>query len=70
MTIKRENLEVSEAFSDSQEIILVRTEWNKAVWDSVKAEILERISNGQTPVLETHLQQLGLFEAVEFLATE
>ncbi len=70
MTIKRENLEVSEAFSDSQEIVLVRTEWNKTVWDSVKAEILERISNGQTPVLETHLQQLGLFEVVEFLATE
>ena len=70
MTIKRENLEVSEAFSDSQEIVLVRTEWNKTFWDSVKAEILERISNGQTPVLETHLQQLGLFEVVEFLATE
>jgi len=70
MTINNKNIEKSEAISESEEVLLVRTEWNKAVWDSVKAEILERISNGQTPVLETHLQQLGLFEAVEFLATE
>lgn len=70
MTINSENIEKSEAISENEEVLLVRTEWNKAVWDSVKAEILERISNGQTPVLETHLQQLGLFEVVEFLATE
>jgi hypothetical protein len=70
MTINNKNIEKSEAISENEEVLLVRTEWNKIVWDGVKAEILERISKGEIPVLETHLQQLGLFEVVEFLATE
>ena len=53
-----------------EEILLVRSGWDAATWASVKADIQARVAAGQTPVLASHLQQLGLYDVVRLLATE
>jgi hypothetical protein len=55
---------------EAEEILLVRSGWDAATWASVKADIQARVAAGQTPVLASHLQQLGLYDVVRLLATE
>ena len=70
MSVRREEIEVQEAVQTDEEVILVRSAWNKDVWDSVRQDINNRIAAGQTPVTEAHLQQLGLTEVVRLLAID
>ena len=70
MSVRREEIEVHEAVQTDEEVILVRSAWNKDVWDSVRQDINNRIAAGQTPVTEAHLQQLGLTEVVRLLAID
>jgi len=55
---------------EGESVLLVRSAWDAATWASVKADILARIAAGQTPVIASHLQQLGLYDVVRLLATE
>lgn len=70
MSVRREEIEVQEAVQTDEEVLLVRSAWNKDVWDSVRQDIKNRIAAGQTPVTEAHLQQLGLSEVVRLLAID
>lgn len=55
---------------NSEPVVLVRSAWDSAVWDDVRADILARIAAGQTPVLASHLQQLGLYDVVRLVAED
>lgn len=70
MSVRREEIEVQEAVQTDEEVLLVRSAWNKDAWDSVRQDILNRITAGQTPVTLSHLEQLGLTEVVRLLATD
>lgn len=70
MSVRREEIEVQEAVQTDEEVLLVRSAWNKDVWDAVRQDIKNRIAAGQTPVTEAHLQQLGLSEVVRLLAID
>jgi|5_EtaG_2_1085323.scaffolds.fasta_scaffold00174_45 hypothetical protein len=69
MTVLREDIDVSTAIQgESEAVVLVRSAWDSAVWDTVRGEIEARIAAGQTPVIASHLQRLGLYDVVELLA--
>jgi hypothetical protein len=70
MSIRREEIEVQEAVQSDEEVLLVRSAWNKDTWDSVRQDISNRIAAGQTPVTLSHLEQLGLTEVVRLLAID
>jgi hypothetical protein len=55
---------------DGEPVLLVRSAWDAVIWDGVKADIQARVAAGQTPVIASHLQQLGLYDVVRLLATE
>ena len=67
----RDDIDVSFAIQgEGETVYLVRSSWDAVVWDGVRADILARIAAGQTPVLATHLQQLGLYDVVELVARD
>ena len=69
--MNRQDIDVANAVQgDLEPVVLVRSAWDAVVWDGVRADILARIAAGQTPVLATHLQQLGLYEVVELVARD
>lgn len=71
MTMRREDIEVTTAIQgESKAVVLVRAPWDSAVWQTVRADILARIAAGQTPVLASHLQTLGLYDVVELVAVQ
>jgi hypothetical protein len=69
--MNRQDIDVTNAVQgDLEPVVLVRSAWDAVVWDGVRADILARIAAGQTPVLATHLQQLGLYDVVELVARD
>lgn len=69
--MNRADIDVSFAIQGNAEtVFLVRSAWDAATWESVRADILARIAAGQTPVIASHLQQLGLYDVVRLLAAE
>jgi len=69
--MNRQDIDVATAVQgDLEPVVLVRSAWDAVVWDGVRADILARIAAGQTPVLATHLQQLGLYDVVELVARD
>ena len=69
--MNRQDIDVANAVQgDLEPVVLVRSAWDAVVWDGVRADILARIAAGQTPVLATHLQQLGLYDVVELVARD
>ena len=69
--MNRADIDTSTAVQGKGEsVLLVRSAWDAATWESVRADILARIAAGQTPVIASHLQQLGLYDVVRLLATE
>ena len=69
--MNRADIDTSTAVQGEGESVLpVRSAWDAATWESVRADILARIAAGQTPVIASHLQQLGLYDVVRLLATE
>jgi hypothetical protein len=67
----RDDIDVSFAIQgEGETVYLVRSSWDAATWQSVRADIQARAAAGQTPVLATHLQQLGLYTVVELLALD
>lgn len=67
----RDDIDVTTAVQgEGEPVLLVRSAWDAATWVSVRADIQARAAAGQTPVLATHLQQLGLYTVVELLALE
>ena len=69
--MNRADIDVATAVQgDLEPVVLVRSAWDAVVWDGVRADILARIAAGQTPVLATHLQQLGLYDVVELVARD
>jgi len=69
--MNRQDIDVATAVQgDLEAVVLVRSAWDAVVWDGVRADILARIAAGQTPVLATHLQQLGLYDVVELVARD
>jgi len=65
----RDDIDATPAIQGETEVLLVRSAWDAATWQTVKADVLARIAAGQTPVLASHLQLLGLYDVVELLAT-
>ena len=65
----RDDIDAAPAIQAETEVLLVRSAWDAATWQTVKADVLARIAAGQTPVLASHLQSLGLYDVVELLAT-
>lgn len=65
----RDDIDATPAIQGETEVLLVRSAWDAATWQTVRADILARIAAGQTPVLASHLQSLGLYDVVELLAT-
>jgi hypothetical protein len=65
----RDDIDATPAIQGETEVLLVRSAWDAATWQTVKADVLARIAAGQTPVLASHLQSLGLYDVVELLAT-
>lgn len=65
----RDDIDAAPAVQGETEVLLVRSAWDAATWQTVKADVLARIAAGQTPVLASHLQSLGLYDVVELLAT-
>lgn len=56
--------------ANGKEVVLITTDETPETFSTVKAAILDRISNGQTPyVLPEHLETLGLTGAVYAWAT-
>ncbi|MAL02691.1 MAG: hypothetical protein CL625_00220 [Arenimonas sp.] len=55
---------------EAEAVVLVRSAWDAATWETVRADILARIAAGQTPVLASHLQALGLYDVVELVAIQ
>ena len=71
MSIRREDIDTEPATQgDAEPVLLVRSAWDAATWASVRADIQARIAAGQTPVIASHLQQLGLYDVGELLARE
>ena len=69
--MNRQDIDVKHAIQgDLQPVVLVRSAWDAVAWDSVRADILARIAAGQTPVLASHLQQLGLYDVVRLVAED
>jgi len=69
--MNRQDIDVATAVQgDLEAVVLVCSAWDAVVWDGVRADILARIAAGQTPVLATHLQQLGLYDVVELVARD
>jgi|TARA_R100000479_G_scaffold168015_1_gene108732 hypothetical protein len=69
--MNRQDIDVTHAIQgDLQPVVLVRSAWDAVAWDSVRADILARIAAGQTPVLASHLQQLGLYDVVRLVAED
>ncbi len=69
--MNRADIDTSTAVQgEGESVLLVRSAWDAATWESVRADILARIAAGQTPVIASHLQQLGLYDVVRLLATE
>ena len=69
--MNRADIDTSTAVQGKGEsVLLVRSAWDAATWEAVRADILARIAAGQTPVIASHLQQLGLYDVVRLLATE
>ena len=67
----RDDIDTSTAVQgEGEAVFLVRSPWDAATWESVRADIQARAAAGQTPVLATHLQQLGLYTVVELLALD
>jgi len=67
--MRREDIDVSFAVQgDAETVFLVRSAWDAATWQSVRADIQARAAAGQTPVIASHLQQLGLYDVVRLLA--
>lgn len=62
------NSKVAELPNDDGYVLMVACKKSDA--DAVLADIQTRIDNGQTPVLKSHLEALGLDEAVERWARE
>jgi hypothetical protein len=66
----RDDIDVTQAVQgEGVQVVLVRSAWDAGTWDTVRADIQARIAAGQTPVLASHLQSLGLYDVVELLAT-
>ena len=65
----RDDIDATPAIQGETEVLLVRSAWDAATWQTVRADVLARIAAGQTPVLASHLQSLGLYDVVELLAT-
>lgn len=65
----RDDIDAAPAVQSETEVLLVRSAWDAATWQTVRADVLARIAAGQTPVLASHLQSLGLYDVVELLAT-
>ena len=57
------NSEVAELPNDDGYVLMIACKKSDA--DTVLADIQTRIDNGQTPVLKSHLEALGLDAAVE-----
>ena len=71
MTVLRQDIDVSTAIQgEAESVLLVRSAWDAATWETVRGEILARIAAGQTPVIASHLQRLGLYDVVELLARD
>ena len=71
MSHTREDIDVDFAVQgETETVFLVRSAWDAATWETVRADILARIAACQTPVIASHLQQLGLYDVVRLLATE
>ena len=69
--MNRADIDVMHSVQGSGEpVVLVRSAWDVVVWDGVRADILARIAAGQTPVLASHLQALGLYDVVEMVARD
>lgn len=69
--MNRADIDTSTAVQgEGESVLLVRSAWDASTWESVRADILARIAAGQTPVIASHLQQLGLYDVVRLLATE
>lgn len=69
--MNRADIEVTTAIQgEAEAVVLVRSAWDAATWETVRADILARIAAGQTPVLASHLQALGLYDVVELVAVQ
>lgn len=69
--MNRADIEVTTAVQgEAEAVVLVRSAWDAATWETVRADILARIAAGQTPVLASHLQALGLYDVVELVAVQ
>lgn len=69
--MNRADIEVTTAVQgEAEAVVLVRSAWDAATWETVRADILARIAAGQTPVLASHLQSLGLYDVVELVAVQ
>ena len=69
--MNRADIEVTTALQgEAEAVVLVRSAWDAATWETVRADILARIAAGQTPVLASHLQALGLYDVVELVAVQ
>lgn len=69
--MNRADIDVANAVQgDLEPVVLVRSAWDAVVWDGVRADILARIAAGQTPVLASHLQALGLYDVVRLVAED
>jgi hypothetical protein len=69
--MNRADIEVTTALQgEAEAVVLVRSAWDAATWETVRADILARIAAGQTPVLASHLQALGLYDVVELVAIQ
>lgn len=66
----RDDIDATPAIQgEGEAVLLVRSAWDAAAWQTVRADVLARIAAGQTPVIASHLQSLGLYDVVELLAT-
>ncbi len=69
--MNRADIEVTTAVQgEAEAVVLVRSARDAATWETVRADILARIAAGQTPVLASHLQALGLYDVVELVAVQ
>jgi hypothetical protein len=69
--MNRADIDVTHSVQGAGEpVVLVRSAWDAVVWDGVRADILARIAAGQTPVLASHLQALGLYDVVRLVAED
>ena len=59
--MNRADIDVSFAVQgDAETVFLVRSAWDAATWESVRADILARIAAGQTPVIAVSYTHLTL----------